>query len=300
LRNCKIIIPAMLAGITCFTACWDAVTLPEEDVIESRFLEDTLSQTLENGVLIEFLDSRKSYSLDEEIDLRMRVVNTTDDTLDYRYFFAPPLVRMFIEDEFGNETRNLSSNILFRGEDSLAPGDSLLDGYQWAQDIPMFDGSFYSFKVYAGWYRVESYFNIRLGSEFLIQYPLVRWINIREVGDPLSMQIRHINRMSDSLQIDISLRNRFSESQSNRFAETNAIQLICIDRFTEEALFSVRLNKNEKNLNLPAFSDSSIFTFTQSLSDSILNQIPRLYDLKVRLLFENREELIDSTYIFIP
>jgi len=289
---------ATIAGIICFTGCWDAVTLPEEDIVDSRFLNDTLSYMLDDGLNISFSSIRKSYSLDDDVNFRIRAENQNSTPYTYSFVNAPPLSKQLIEDEFGSEVLFSRAMGSLQGTDNIAAGDSLVEGGIWGQRSLMFDGSA-GFKVFAGWYRLESFFTISKGTASLSNYPLIRWIRINEEGDPLDMLVRRVNRFSDSLQIAIGFRNRISKSSNYQYTPNSSLQLVCTKRQGGDTLFVARQSFGNSRFTMQAFTDSTFFAFSRSLNDSVFNDASGAYDLKATVFFQDRPELVDSTIIFL-
>lgn len=283
-RSCKALLPAIIAGLMSFTACWDAVTLPEEDGVDPFFIADTLSHTLDDGLFITFSSYRKSYTLDEHINFKMRAENRSLEPYVYS-FLARPFSFQKIEDEFGANVPLFRVVIPSEGTSSIAPGDSLVEGGIWGQRGMLGDGST-GFKVFAGWYRLRSYITVIKGSSFvdtsLAQYPVTRWVRIGEEGEPMGMLVRRINRQSDSLQIAIGLRNRISKAVGYQYAPNNSLQMVCTQRQGGDTLFAARQSLGNSRLVMSAFTDSTFFTFSRSLNDSVFNGASGSFDVKAR------------------
>ncbi len=259
-------------------------------------LQDTLSLEVSPGIILRLDGIGHTYTLDDTVRGTMRLINFasivpmplyTPSQPPHGYFLSrldPPAAYYHYPDFIQPAT----------WQDTLDLGETLTFGMWWPSIAFTSSSQSSDLKAFSGIYRLQ----IGLGGNpALAGRRLTKFFRLTENGDPVSVGLNR-RGPSDSLLMDLVLRNRIGNPQSYHIDRPDPVQLVFLDH--GDTVFNRSYSLPYSNLVLPPHSDSILFRIQVARSDTMFSGMHGGFHMWIVLRLREREFTPRDTFVFFP
>ncbi len=239
-----------------------------------------------------------TYNLDDTIAGNLYLINeSNNDGLEIFIGSWPPAGGYSIFNEQGEFLYfNVWAIGLAEFHDNLMPGDTLKETISWSQGTNLYEG-YSGLKLYSGFYKLAGSF---WGNDSLFGKSAIKWFEITENGDPLSVIAHRHYELDDSIKVSFVIRNRIAQEKKYTLNSEKSINIQYFNRDGEKILAQKEsIGLRENFINLKPKSDNHIYTYSISKNDSALSNLDGMYNLTITLVCEERTiEASVITFVF--
>jgi hypothetical protein len=259
-------------------------------------LQDTLSFEVSQGIILRLDGIGETYTLDDTVTGTMSLINFTSIVpLPLFTWNLPP-------DSYFLSRLGLPAAYYYYPDfiepaewhDTLDVGETLTFGIRWP--LIAFTDSYQSsnLKAFSGIYRIQVGLG---GNPALAGRRLTKFFRVTDSGDPTSVGLNR-RGPSDSLLMDLVLRNRIGNQQQYHIDRPDPVQLVFLDH--GDTVFNRSYSLPYSNLVLPPHSDSILFRLQVARSDTMFSGMHGGFHLWVVLKLREREFIPRDTFVFFP
>jgi hypothetical protein len=290
--RCHILLTFPLIGL--LVSCDDLGDPPAQ--IPPPALQDTLSLEVSQGIILRLDGIGDTYTLDDTVTGMMSLINQasivpmplhTPSLPPNSYFLSrvdPPAAFYYYPDYIEPA----------EWRDTLDLGDTLRFGVTWPTITLTSSPETSNLKAFSGTYRLLVAVG---GNPAFAGRRLTKFFRVTENGDPVSVGL--IRRgPSDSLLIDLLLRNRIENQQSYHIDRPDPVQLVFLDH--GDTVFNRSYSLPYSNVVLPPHSDSTLFRLQVARSDTMFAGMHGGFHLWIVLRLREREFSPRDTFVFFP
>lgn len=254
--------------------------------INALMSKDTLVRELKSGIFLSANSLKDIYSLDESLIATVKIINEyNDDGLPIFIGSYPPFLYWSVYDEKDNLISfgpKIVGDMVYR--DTLNLSESLFENIKWDQSISDNYTMFNDLKAYSGKYKLILRFS---GIDRSLKPYLIKYFEINEIGEPLSIYLFRNFEPKDSIKYDLILRNRtLTEIQLTVSGDSSYLYLYKYGK--SEPTFVLPISLEKQNYILSAHSDSIFYKFRYSKNDLLNKGLEGECEIIVRLNFKER------------
>ncbi len=260
---------------------------------------DSTKVYVKDGISINVNSIKSVYNLDDTLKGNLSLVNENNNNgFDIHIGSYPPPGGYYIIDENGDSlyfsAKMIGAMVL---RENLLPGDSLNVNINWNQLISIANNNSSGLKIFSGNYKLQGKF---WGNDTLKNKSVIKWFEITEEGDPISIKAHRHYEVQDSFKVSLIIRNRVSTRQIYTVENQNTIEIHYM-HYGElmSSQYDVLELEGDK-LEFDPKSDQTIYTYSISKQDSSLSKLKGAFDLHfiIRCKERNLETAIGGINIY--
>ena len=236
---------------------------------------------------------KEKYSLDDTVSLKYTAINKSDTNRIHIHRNGGPLYDFRV---FNKENELIQHYPPFRTTTMynhyFTPGDTIKFSINWNQSILTLAGP-PTLKVFSGKYLLmASYCGISTNN-------LGKWIEITEEGDPLSAKLYWHYSYSDSITMDLIVRNRISKKLNYSLKQNIPVKLHFYESYPNSLSKTIILNTNFDSIELLPKSNKTLIKYRALKKDLINDGLQGCYYCKIEIQCNSRSiEAISSGLIY--
>ncbi|MFN0158041.1 MAG: hypothetical protein ACKVRP_08235 [Bacteroidota bacterium] len=290
--RCLILLVIPLIGL--LVSCDDLGDPPSP--MSGPTLQDTLYLEVSQGIILLLDGIGHEYDLEDTVSGVMRLINLassvplplfTSNLPPNGYFLSRlgmPAAHYFYPDAISPA----------EWHDTLDLGDTLTFGVRWPSVVFTEISQSSALKSFSGMYQIQVGLG---GSPALAGRRLTKFFRVTENGDPASVGLNR-RGPSDSLLVDLVLRNRIGDQQLYHIDRPDPVQLVFLDH--GDTAFNRSYPLPYSTLVLPPHSDSILFRLHVARSDTMFSGMHGGFHLWIVLKLREREFSPRDTFVFFP
>lgn len=284
----------ILSFLIIVSGCNENINNPETVRPDFPFA-DTLECNVTTGVKMKLINIDDTYIIDNPLTCKIVLSNLSDTSAFQVYFPIWPAY----------------SFTVYYENDRVGGGPESVSFVEVRYDLNI--GDFHTYDV---WWSKNTYSKVKSGIEFpaftgnyLLLFELAgntnfnnkylyKWINIKESGEQSIFIFQNSYEQANIAILDMAMRNRFSSEVHYHFKDNAEIKLYITSIATQDTVFSKTFPFSDSSFNVPALTDTLLFSYRLEKTDPQFQNLNGDYDVKAEIKFIEKDVSLNTRVRF--